>query len=601
MFKRFISISHLGRFETHTALEAHEFLKWNIIYGKNGKGKSTLTALLKSVGENQPNYLLARKTLGQPNTPNAKLLFINDTDGSSISVEFNGITWDQTPQKILVFDQDFIDTNIFLGTHIDYTQKRGLYEIFVGRQTGSLVKQISIEDEKIKKINPEINSTRTQINYNIKSTLSIEDFMKLPKPSSGENLIPTLEKQIKAIQNKTTIMQKPLQQELLYSLPNIDKLDTILQTSVKTIADDVTQAIKTKVAIIDEQDAETWIEKGHKFSQKTEGKCPYCWQAMSASELLNQYEEYFNQEYKNALSTLRTYKEEVLQKFNSNSLITLSRIISENEEGFKYWQSLSVKELQNMEFGIDELQSLLTELRKLTKDILDKKLQNPLIPVTIPKQLSSVIDKISEKSDELKEYNDVIKNNNKLIVSFKKYLMGSDNVVDLRTKLYTEQDQYNRYTPSIDSLCKKYETLINLKAKYEATKSKLRLQLDESSQKILEEHQKSINDCLIKSGASFSLHRIDQSHLGGRPNSTFVLEINGEEIPADSETEDSPSLKTALSTGDRTTLAFAFFVSCALQDNDLNKTILVIDDPISSLDYERRNHTVNIIFDLFSR
>ena len=52
-----------------------------------------------------------------------------------------------------------------------------------------------------------------------------------------------------------------------------------------------------------------------------------------------------------------------------------------------------------------------------------------------------------------------------------------------------------------------------------------------------------------------------------------------------------PSFSTALSEGDKRTLAFAFFIASAVADPNIGSKTIVIDDPMCSLDLNRRQHT----------
>ena len=62
-----------------------------------------------------------------------------------------------------------------------------------------------------------------------------------------------------------------------------------------------------------------------------------------------------------------------------------------------------------------------------------------------------------------------------------------------------------------------------------------------------------------------------------------------------------PSFRNTLSSGDRNTLALAFFFASLDQDPDLGSKVVVVDDPISSLDDHRSLTTVQQVRDLANR
>jgi len=56
--------------------------------------------------------------------------------------------------------------------------------------------------------------------------------------------------------------------------------------------------------------------------------------------------------------------------------------------------------------------------------------------------------------------------------------------------------------------------------------------------------------------------------------------------------DDGPAFRNTLSSGDRNTLALAFFFASLDQDPQLAQKIVVIDDPMTSLDEHRALTTV---------
>ena len=74
----------------------------------------------------------------------------------------------------------------------------------------------------------------------------------------------------------------------------------------------------------------------------------------------------------------------------------------------------------------------------------------------------------------------------------------------------------------------------------------------------------------------------------------YILTLNGKEISFE-ETSEKIHASKALSDGDRSTLALAFFLAKLDLDPDIQEKIIVFDDPLSSLDKSRRNKTINIL------
>lgn len=60
-----LEIGNVGRFKSAKTDGDEQYFKQNtFIYGKNTYGKSTLTAILRSLKENNPDFIVGRKTIG---------------------------------------------------------------------------------------------------------------------------------------------------------------------------------------------------------------------------------------------------------------------------------------------------------------------------------------------------------------------------------------------------------------------------------------------------------------------------------------------------------------------------------------------------------
>ena len=107
-------------------------------------------------------------------------------------------------------------------------------------------------------------------------------------------------------------------------------------------------------------------------------------------------------------------------------------------------------------------------------------------------------------------------------------------------------------------------------------------------------YQTAVNLYLQRFVAGFRIDSITSSNTRGGPACTYDVVINNTAVPiAGGEAPPGePSFRNTLSAGDRNTLALAFFFASLDQDPALADKIIVIDDPISSLDEHRALTTV---------
>ena len=80
--------------------------------------------------------------------------------------------------------------------------------------------------------------------------------------------------------------------------------------------------------------------------------------------------------------------------------------------------------------------------------------------------------------------------------------------------------------------------------------------------------------------------------------SDFGFLILQQTVPLTTRQDDAPCFKNTLSEGDKSALAFAFFIAALEKTPELDKQIVVFDDPLSSLDETRREATARLLLAL---
>jgi wobble nucleotide-excising tRNase len=158
-----------------------------------------------------------------------------------------------------------------------------------------------------------------------------------------------------------------------------------------------------------------------------------------------------------------------------------------------------------------------------------------------------------------------------------------------------------RFSQAVIPLCDSYTTTSTSIDLQRDEKEQTRSNLDAYSSTTLSAYQSSINRFLDLT-SDIQIVNIGTSHIGGRPRAEYHILINGVSIPLGSDrVVDRASFTTTLSDGDKNTLAFAFFLALLDGDPYLSDKIVIIDDPITSLDRNRRFCTSQEIVNLANR
>ena len=84
-------IRNIGQFESVNAGTALALPKLTLIYAENGRGKTTLSAILRSLGTGNPSPIAERKRLGASHDPH---IVMQPKSGGSLQFQDGG--WTQT-------------------------------------------------------------------------------------------------------------------------------------------------------------------------------------------------------------------------------------------------------------------------------------------------------------------------------------------------------------------------------------------------------------------------------------------------------------------------------------------------------------------------
>jgi wobble nucleotide-excising tRNase len=143
-------------------------------------------------------------------------------------------------------------------------------------------------------------------------------------------------------------------------------------------------------------------------------------------------------------------------------------------------------------------------------------------------------------------------------------------------------------------LCQAYLDEKNAKQTTETKKTNAQQALNNYRAAVIPNSQTEINTYPARLGAAFTVVRIESQPTGGRPSCVYRLVINGHEVPVGAGPVPAAghTFKTTLSAGDRNTLALAFFLATLDQDGQRTNKVVVLDDPMSSLDKHRTLQTI---------
>ncbi len=117
-------------------------------------------------------------------------------------------------------------------------------------------------------------------------------------------------------------------------------------------------------------------------------------------------------------------------------------------------------------------------------------------------------------------------------------------------------------------------------------------ELGEYSKNIFDKYVEVINEKLKYFTPYIEIKKLSKTMGSGNQYVSYYLLVGGQQVGFEENSKVRASFKYTLSEGDKSALAFAFFLA-KLHFTTITDKIIVFDDPISSFDYARKNSTIN--------
>lgn len=368
---------------------------------------------------------------------------------------------------------------------------------------------------------------------------------------------------------------------------DLDDLFAGLALSLKDVHADAEQIVKQHVARLGGKGAEGWLSQGLHFGDGL--SCPFCDQDVSSNQLVSAYQAHFNAAYAALKSTVAGLQEMVANGMADGVIQSIGRSVDVAASQATAWAEHVHTE--NVRIDFETANSSLKILREFLLELTRKKQSEPLEALGSVEEKTKAVALWEQFLAPIREANAAIQMAEGLISTYKIQLDG-ENAMQLQQQVLRLQAIKRRYNPQVVNLLVQLATARTGVNNADKAKKAARESLDGLMTSTLAKYQTSINALLKNFGASFSIKGMSANFRGNAPRSDYGLLLRGKDVALEGG---SPSFATALSEGDKRTLAFAFFVASTLVDPKLASRVIVIDDPMCSLDLNRRHHTRTVL------
>lgn len=556
------SIKNFGIYKDYQkCINTKNFERYNLFYGWNGSGKSTIVRILQ---------MLETKLLAE----NCKFK-IKMNDGSIVTEK--NLT--DFTENLYVFNQDFIENNIDWNGKINSIlllsnekieeieeHKKLKAQLFGNETTKGLIDIQEENTQKLSKDMSEIGKILSVIAKNIKNNLQIiatadkyysnynktkvEDYIKINIEKLRKNKLLLSEENV--ILN--TQAATPVKKEDINEVPITFNVEELKKTEDEV--GKLTKQIVTAV-VIDElknnSELSNWVENGLKIHKSEERNvCAFCGGILSQKRIIE-----LEKHYNNALQIIKE-KLIVLNQKVTGYDINKAEIVKDVNGFYPEFKENIININKKLEITIQQLNG---KFKKIS-EALDKKISNPFIIVEYENQ--KLLDTIEEYENLVGKYNGIIKHHNIKNNEFDKITANAKE--QLEGHYINEQLLELDYFQKMDDISNREKLLLEKSIEIEKLKKRYEELEAELSNETLGAEE--FNDKLEQ-----FLGYGDIKLLFDKNQKGYKIIRNGQEEAKN------------LSEGEKTSIAFLYFITKLKENNNnIKDMIIVIDDPISSFD-----------------
>lgn len=599
MINRLQLIRNIGQFDSMNGAANIALSRLTLVYAENGRGKTTLGAILRSLGTNDPVPIVERTRFGAANPPHVVL----DCTGGPPAAMFQNGTWNRSLDRIAVFDDQFVDQNVYSGLVVGADHRQRLHELILGAQGIALNRRLQDLVAAIEAHNGELRARGNAIPAAERGGLSVDEFCNLPARPDIDAAIQEAERSLAAVREhdpvRTTGEFAPIE------LPDFDiaAIEAVLQRDLPALGTDAAARVQSHLERLG-AGGEAWVAEGMQHLPARDGAgidaCPFCAQGLGGSEVMAHYRAYFStgyEELKRAVTeaganNTRTHGGDVPAAFERAVRVAVERRL--------FWSRFC----DVPDVGVDTA-AVVREWRDAREAVtaaLSAKQAAPLDRAALLPEARAAIAAYRAHRTTITELSRHLQGANSSIRVVKERA-AAGNPAALAADVARLKAVKTRHTAPTSALCEAYLEEKAAKAATEAQRDQARAALDQYRTGVFPAYQTAINLYLRRFNAGFRLDSMTSANTRGGSACTYSVVINNTSVPIGATTgaPGTPSFRNTLSAGDRNTLALAFFFASLDQDPALATKVVVIDDPMTSLDEHRSLTTVQEVRNLAQR
>ncbi|HEV2315175.1 MAG TPA: hypothetical protein VGR94_07705 [Candidatus Acidoferrales bacterium] len=515
MISRIQFLRSIGQFDyvTAGALILNQYV---LVYAENGRGKTTLTAILRSLATGDPLPIRERRRLAAANPPKAVL---DCSVGPTPAVFENGV-WSRTIPEMVIFDDRFVDDNVYSGLSVEPRHRQRLHELVVGAQGVALNRRLQGLVQQIEEHITDLRLKAAAIPPAFRGVISVDEFCDLPVVENIDARIQLVERSLAAAQQQDAVRDTPGFDDL--NLPAFDAagLTEILRLDLPDL--DAIAAAHVQAHFRDiGREGETWVADGMGRVVHAENGgdiCPFCNQDLRQSAVFSQYRGYFSEGYTQLKRRISDALTDVTVVHSRDLPGTLERAVRVATERRQFWSGFC--DLPQITLDTERLMQGWQSARDGVIAALRAKQAAPLERMEIPGEVLAAVERFARDRRAVVLLSEQLQEGNGAIRRVKEQAAVGDSQA-LQGELARLRIVRLRHSAEVSAVCEEYIAARAAKNATEELRNRAQGELERYRAVEFPGYQDAINSYLERFSAGYRINRVTAADTrAARPATT---------------------------------------------------------------------------------
>src|SRR5690606_37772358 len=230
---------------------------------------------------------------------------------------FDGAEWKGETPNLLVFNQDFVEQNVYASNGVLPEQREALLTLALGdaavAERVKFEQQFSLQKEWASKV-----SAAEGALAGFRGSYTVNQFIALTPLKDVEHQLADVDKEIGEPRAVGQIESRPEFKTVTVRTFNFDGPADVVSRSYESVAAKAEELAKADFAKHRGSKTERWVAEG--MGHEPDDECPFCGQETRELELLKAYKAYFDSSYSEYLKRVSGIRESVLNRLGDAQL-----------------------------------------------------------------------------------------------------------------------------------------------------------------------------------------------------------------------------------------------------------------------------------------